>query len=65
MVTTESHQKGLLQILLAHGIDAAAMEEAVYLTLDVDEALSTFMVNDLADSVRYLKLLGDLVSSSD
>jgi hypothetical protein len=51
--------------LLAHDIDAAAMEEAVYLTLDVDEALSTFMVNDLADSVRYLKLLGDLVSSSD
>ncbi len=65
VIATESHRKSLLQILLARGIDAAAaMEEGAYLALDVYEALSTFMVNDLADSVRYLKFVGDLVSSS-
>ena len=33
------------------------MEQGLYLSLDVDEALSTFMVNDLPDPVRFLKIL--------
>ena len=41
----------------------AAMEQGLYLSLDVDEALSTFMVNDLPDPVRFLKIFGDLLSS--
>jgi DNA-binding NarL/FixJ family response regulator len=65
VVATESHRTSLLETLLARGVDgAAAIEQGLYLPLDVDEALSTFMVNDLADSVRYLKFLGNLVSSS-
>ena len=65
VVATESHRKGLLQILLARGINtAAAMEEGLYLALDIYEALSTLMVHDLADSVRYLRFMSDLVSSS-
>jgi hypothetical protein len=32
--------------------------------LDVDEALSAFMVNDLPDPVRFLNVFGDLVSSA-
>jgi DNA-binding NarL/FixJ family response regulator len=64
VVATESHRTSLLETLLARGVDgAAAIEQGLYLPLDVDEALSTFMVNALADSVRYLKFLGDLVSS--
>ena len=65
VVATESHRKGLLQILLARGIDAAAaMEQGLYLALDVYDALSTFMVNDLPDSARFLKVFGDLLSSA-
>jgi DNA-binding NarL/FixJ family response regulator len=65
VVATESHRTGLLQKLLGRGVDAAAaIEQGLYLPLDVDEALSTFMVNDLPDSVRFLNVFGDLVSSA-
>ncbi len=65
LVATESHRNSLLERLVAGGVDAAAaIEEGLYLPLDVDEALSTFMVNDLPDSVRFLKVFGDLLSSA-
>ena len=64
VIATESHRKSLLERLLARGVDGeAAMEQGLYLSLDVDEALSTFMVNDLPDPVRFLKIFGDLLSS--
>jgi DNA-binding NarL/FixJ family response regulator len=64
VVATESHRTRLLETLLARGVDgSAAIEQGLYPPLDVNKALSTFMVNALADSVRYLKFLGDLVSS--
>jgi DNA-binding NarL/FixJ family response regulator len=64
VIATESHRKSLLDRLLARGVDGeAAMEQGFYLSLDVDEALSTFMVNDLPDPVRFLKVFGDLLSS--
>ena len=63
-VATESHRRSLLEGLLARGVDGvAAMEQGLYLSLDVNEALSTFMVNDLPDRVRFLKIFGDLLSS--
>ena len=65
VVATESHRKGLLQTLLTRGVDAAAAtEQGFYLPVDVDEALSTFMVNDLPDPVLYLEVIGGLVSSA-
>jgi DNA-binding NarL/FixJ family response regulator len=65
VVATEPHRKGLLETLMARGIDgAAAMEQGLYLSFDVHEALSTFMVDDLLDSTRFLKIFGDLLSSS-
>jgi DNA-binding NarL/FixJ family response regulator len=65
VVATESHRRGLLETLMARGTDgAAAMEQGLYLSLDVYEALSTFMVDDLADSTRFLRIFGDLLSSS-
>jgi len=65
VVATESHREGLLQALLARGVDSgAAMEQGLYLSLDVHHALSTFMVNDLPDSVRFLKIFGDLLYST-
>jgi DNA-binding NarL/FixJ family response regulator len=64
VVVTESHGKSLLQRLLARGVDAAAaIEQGLYLPLDVDGALSTFMGNDLPASVQFLKIFDDLLSS--
>ena len=65
VIATEAHREGLLQTLLARGTDcAAAIEQGLYLSLDVHEALSTFMVNDLPESERFLKVFGDLLSST-
>ena len=63
VVATESHRTSLLETLLARSLDGS-IEQSLYLPFDVDEALSKFMVNDRADSVRYLKVWGDLLSSA-
>ena len=56
IVTTESHQKILLQRLQDHGVGIAAMiEQGRCLPLDVAETLSTFMVNDLPDPMRFFR----------
>ena len=63
VVATESHRKSLLEMLRARGTDsAAAMEQGLFLSLDVHQELSTFMVNDLPDPARFLKVFGDLLS---
>jgi DNA-binding NarL/FixJ family response regulator len=65
VVATEPHQKGLLQRLQAQGLNiGAAIEQGRYLPLDVAETLSTFMVNDLPDPVRFLRVAGDLVAAA-
>jgi DNA-binding NarL/FixJ family response regulator len=65
VVATESHRKSLLQRLQEHGVDvAAAMEQGRFVSLDVAETLSTFMVNDLPDPARCLKIAGDLVMAA-
>ena len=52
----------LLQRLQEHGVDVAtAIEQGRYVSLDVADTLSTFMVNDLPDPARCLKVGGDLV----
>jgi MEDS: MEthanogen/methylotroph, DcmR Sensory domain len=61
VVASESHRKSLLQRLQEHGADVAAMERGRYVSLDVADTLSTFMVNDLPDPARCLKVAGDLV----
>jgi DNA-binding NarL/FixJ family response regulator len=62
VVATESHRKGLLQRLEAQGSDiGAAIEQGLYIPLDAARTLSTFMVNDLPDPVRFLRVAGDLV----
>jgi DNA-binding NarL/FixJ family response regulator len=65
VVATESHRKSLLEALRARGTDtAAAMERGLYLSVDVHQALATFMVNDLPDPARFLKGFGDLLTSA-
>jgi DNA-binding NarL/FixJ family response regulator len=65
VVATESHRKSLLQELQEHGVDiVAAMEQGSYVSLDVDDTLSTFMVNDQPDPARFLKAVGNLVAAA-
>jgi DNA-binding NarL/FixJ family response regulator len=64
-VATGLHRKSLFERLLARGVDGvAAMEQGLYLSLDVDEALATFMVGDQPDPARFLKIFGDVLSSA-
>lgn len=65
VVATESHRNSLLQRLQVHGVDVfTAIEKGSYIPLDVAETLSTFMVNDLPDPVRFLKIARDLVAAA-
>ena len=64
-VATESHRESLLQNLLARGVNtAAAIEQGLFLLVDVHQALSTFMVNDLPDPVRFQKVFADVLASA-
>ena len=65
VIATKSHLTGLAQRLQERGRDlAAALEQGGYIPLDVADTLSTFMVNDLPDPVRFLKIAGDLVAAA-
>jgi DNA-binding NarL/FixJ family response regulator len=63
VVATESHRKSLLQKLQGHGVDiVAAVDQGRYVSLDVADTLSTFMVNDLPDPVGFFKVVSDLIA---
>lgn len=65
VVATESHRNSLFRTLQARGVNlGAAIEQGQYISLDVAETLSTFMVNDVPDRTRFLKVAGDLVASA-
>jgi DNA-binding NarL/FixJ family response regulator len=65
LFATDSHRESLLQRLQARGVDVAtAIEQGSYIPLDVADTLSTFMVNDLPDPVRLLKVAGDLLAAA-
>jgi DNA-binding NarL/FixJ family response regulator len=64
-VATESHRKSLLQRLQEHGVDTiAAIEQGRYVSVDVDDTLSAFMVNDLPDPMRFFGVAGDLFTTA-
>jgi hypothetical protein len=51
--------------LQAHGSDiVTAIEQGRYLSFDAAETLSTFMVNNLPDPDRFLKVAGDLIMTA-
>jgi DNA-binding NarL/FixJ family response regulator len=65
VVATESHRDRLLPRLQGLGLDmAAAIGLRRYISLDAADTLSTFMVNDLPDPVRFFKVVGDLMLSA-
>jgi KaiC/GvpD/RAD55 family RecA-like ATPase len=65
VVATESHRDSLLRQLEAHGVDiAATIEQGRYIALDAADALPTFMLRDAPDPARFLKVLGNLISTA-
>jgi DNA-binding NarL/FixJ family response regulator len=65
VVMTASHLNNLLQKLQAQDLDVgAAIEHGRFIHLDVAETLSTFMVNDLPDPIRFWQVTGDLVAAA-
>ena len=65
VVSTESHRDRLLPRLQADGLDiAAAVVQGRYISLNAADTLSTFMVNDLPDPLRFFNVVGDLILSA-
>jgi hypothetical protein len=65
VVSTEPHQERLSHILQEHGVNIAlAIEQGRYFPLNVADTLSTFMVNDLPDSERFLGVVGNLIAAA-
>jgi DNA-binding NarL/FixJ family response regulator len=65
VIATESHRDDLLLRLYAQGLDiGAAIEQGRYISLDAGETLSTFMVNDQPDPVRFQKAVSDTIMAA-
>ena len=65
VVATESHRDSLLPRLQAQGLDiGTAVEQGRYIALDAADALRTFMLRDMPDPVRFLKVLGNLIATA-
>ena len=62
VVATQPHRDKLLSRLQARGLDiSSAISQGRYIALDAAETLSTFMVNDLPDPLRFVKIASDLI----
>ena len=65
VVATKSHRDSLLQRLKAECVDAVgAIQQGAYIPLDVGDALSTIMVNDLPDPARLFVGIGGLIETA-
>jgi hypothetical protein len=52
--------------LQAHGLDIrAAINEGRFIASDAAETLSTFMVNEMPDPARFLKVVSDLMMAAN
>jgi DNA-binding NarL/FixJ family response regulator len=66
VVATKSRRDSLLPRLQTYGgLDMrAAIEQSRYIALDAADALPTFMRRGMPDSVRFLKVLGNLIATA-
>jgi hypothetical protein len=65
VIATQSHRDSLLERLQAHGADIrAAIDEGRLIALDAAETLSTFMVNEMPDPARFVKVVSDLIMAA-
>jgi DNA-binding NarL/FixJ family response regulator len=62
---TKPHRDSILQGLKAQGVDVeAVIQSGAYVSLDAAEVLSTFMVNDWPDTVRFFEGFSNLIESA-
>lgn len=65
IVATESHRDDLLPRLQARGLDVAkAIEQGRYIAMNATDVLSTFMVDDMLDPVRFIESFSSLISAA-
>jgi DNA-binding NarL/FixJ family response regulator len=65
VLASEAHRTSLHRRLMAGESDiAGAIKQGMYLSRDVEETLSTFMVNDWPDPARFFKATGDLITEA-
>jgi DNA-binding NarL/FixJ family response regulator len=62
VLVTQTHRDVLEQRLKARGLDIdAALRVGTYFPLDIAETLSTFMINGMPESSRFVKTRDDLI----
>jgi hypothetical protein len=62
VIATQPHCASLRTRLQESGLDMrSTITQGRYIELDATDTLSAFMVNDLPDRNRFLKLMGDLI----
>jgi DNA-binding NarL/FixJ family response regulator len=65
VIATESHRGAVLKGLSAKNWDVSgAIQRGVLIPLDVTESLSTFMLNENLDPVRFFDIAGDLTEEA-
>ena len=65
VLATKSHRDSLLQRLKAEGVDTdSALQQGTYISLDAADALSTIMVNDMPDPVRFFGDIGGSIETA-
>jgi DNA-binding NarL/FixJ family response regulator len=65
VVATSAHRESLMQSLEAYGGDmVAAVQQGRYITMDAADTISSFMVNGMPDSVRFLRCFAELIAQA-
>jgi DNA-binding response OmpR family regulator len=65
VLATEPHRDSLLQRLEKNGVDVGrAIQEGTYIAIDVAEAISAIMVNDLPDPVRFFGSIAGVIEAA-
>jgi DNA-binding NarL/FixJ family response regulator len=65
VLATKAHRDSVLQRLKADGVDTdGALQQGTYVSLDAADTLSSIMVNDMPDPVRFFAGIGGLIESA-
>jgi len=65
VLATKAHRDSLLQRLKAEGVDTdGALHQGTYVSLDAADTLSTILVNDLPDPVRFFAGIGGFIEAA-